>query len=240
MESRDYKIRFGVMIDGFTVQRWQLETLKLLTDNGIELAVIICNSENQTPETSFFEKIRHYPYRKLLFRLWNRYMFKPKKSEYFADPFVITTKKDTYLFFEWYSNKKGKSDLTVAKKSEDFEKYHVISDFPEHRSYPFVFENENTTYCIPEAYKTGKVSLYEFDKDRLCLQHRCNLIENQSLTNQTLYHKDGKWFLFATPQENSRTHLITIYGRRHFRAIQGAPRQPGRGLFALGTVSSGN
>lgn len=228
------------MIDGFTVQRWQLDTLKLLIDNGIELALVICNSKNQTQKPSFFEKIRHYPYRKLLFRLWNRYMFKPKKSEYFADPFVITTKKDTYIFFEWYSNKKGKSDLAVARKSEDFGKYHLISDFPEHRSYPFVFENENAIYCVPEAYKTNKVSLYRFDEENLKLEFDCDLLEDVSFTDPTLYQKNGKWFLFVTPQENSRTHLITIYGRRHFRAIQGAPRQPGRGLFALGTVSSGN
>ena len=431
MESRGYKIRFGVMIDGFTVQRWQLETLKLLTDNGIELAVVICNSENQTQKPSFFEKIRHYPYRKLLFRLWNRYWFKPEskaivnleipketpvmyckpiikgistyfsenhieeiksygldfilrfgfdivrgeilssarygiwsfhhddervvrggppgfwefmrgipengvilqqltdsldkgliikrmnlnttlhsykehldklyfeseilplqvcneltvggdfhpqlsnskapiihppvnlqmmkyfwlclwrrlkfnldflfrqedwnvgycmmpidkfishknkelidiqcfkpnKSEYFADPFVITTRKDTYIFFEWFSNVNGKSDLAVARKSENFERYHRISDFPEHRSYPFVIEHDNAIYCIPEAYKTGKVSLYRFDEDDLNLYHQCDLIEGQALTDPTLFNHDGKWFLFVTPQKNSHTHL---------------------------------
>lgn len=134
--------------------------------------------------------------------------FKPKKSEYFADPFVITTKKDTYIFFEWYSNKKGKSDLAVARKSEDFGKYHLISDFSEHRSYPFVFENENAIYCVPEAYKTNKVSLYRFDEENLKLEFDCDLLEDVSFTDPTLYQKNGKWFLFVTPQENSHTHLL--------------------------------
>lgn len=420
------------MIDGFTVQRWQLETLKLLTDNGIELALAICNSESQSHKPSLFEKIKHYPYRRLLFRLWNRYLFKPEsktsvsldiaqdtpvmyckpiikgistyfseddiekikshsldfilrfgfdivrgdvlrsarfgiwsfhhddervvrggppgfwefmrnipvngvilqqltdsldkgliikrmslnttlhsykehldrlyfesetlplqacnelivngelnpqpsssqapiihppvniqmlryfwlcgwrrikfnlgfllrqedwnvgyckmpvekfinhrnkdlidvhwlkppKNSYFADPFLISTTKDTYIFFEWYSNKNGKSDLAVAKESEDFGKYHKISNFPEHRSYPFVFEHDDAIYCVPEAYQTGKVSLYKFDEDSLCLQYQCNLIEGQSLTDPTLHQKEGKWFLFVTPQRNSHSHLL--------------------------------
>ena len=58
---------------------------------------------------------------------------KPRKNCYFADPFVINTKKDTYIFFEWYSYYNGKADLAVALKSEKFEKYHKISSFKEHR-----------------------------------------------------------------------------------------------------------
>lgn len=426
------KIRFGVMVDSLDIQRWQAETIKLLVDNGIELSLVIMNDDSETKHVSFFEKIKHYPYRRIIFRLWNRYFFKPEcktvtkleipeetpvinckpimkgistyfskidieeikkhdldfilrfgfdivrgdvlncakhgiwsyhhddervvrggppgfwefmrgipengiilqrltdsldkgliikrmkfsttmhsykehlnrlffesevlplqvcnelivngethpqpsnskapiihppvnlqmmkyfwlclwrrlkfhvnflfrqedwnvgyckmpienfinhknkelidihwfkpqKSEYFADPFVITTKKDTYIFFEWFSNKNGKSDLAVAKKSENFEKYHIISDFEKHRSYPFVFENENIIYCIPEAYKTNKVSLYRFDEENLKLELDCDLLENVSFTDPTLHQKNGKWFLFVTPQKNSHTHLL--------------------------------
>ena len=61
---------------------------------------------------------------------------KPKKNCYFADPFIIKTKKDIYIFFEWYSYFKGKADLAVALKSENFKKYHKITNFKEYRSYP--------------------------------------------------------------------------------------------------------
>ena len=87
---------------------------------------------------------------------------KPPKSDYFADPFVISNDKDTYLFFEWFSNKNGKADVAVAKKSENFEIYHKITDFAEHRSYPYVFDYQGEIYCIPEANKTNKISLYRF------------------------------------------------------------------------------
>jgi len=131
---------------------------------------------------------------------------KPSKSDYYADPFVISNEEDTYLFFEWFSNKNGKADLAVAKKSENFEVYHKITDFPEHRSYPFVFEYQGVIYCVPEANKTNKVSLYKFEDNKLTLD--CDLL-NGCYVDSTLYHHDdGKWYLFTTPQKASHTHLM--------------------------------
>ena len=135
---------------------------------------------------------------------------KPQKSDYFADPFVISTSNDTYLFFEWFSNKNGKADLAVAKKSENFEVYHKITDFQEHRSYPYVFEYQGEIYCIPEANKTGKVALYRFDEThgRMSLQWDCDLLDGNYVDSTLYHHSDGKWYLFTTPQKQSHTHLM--------------------------------
>ena len=135
---------------------------------------------------------------------------KPPKSDYFADPFVITTNNDTYLFFEWFSNKNGKADLAIAKKSENFDVYHKITDFPEHRSYPFVFEYQGVIYCMPEANQTNKVSLYRFDKThgRASLQWECDLLDGCYVDATLHHHSDGKWYLFTTPQKQSHTHLL--------------------------------
>lgn len=135
---------------------------------------------------------------------------KPPKSDYFADPFVITTNNDTYLFFEWFSNQNGKADLAIAKKSENFDVYHKITDFPEHRSYPFVFEYQGVIYCIPEANQTNKVSLYRFDEThgRASLQWECDLLDGCYVDATLHHHSDGKWYLFTTPQKQSHTHLL--------------------------------
>ena len=130
---------------------------------------------------------------------------KPPKSDYFADPFVITTNDDTYLFFEWFSNKHGKADLAVAKKSENFEVYHKITNFPEHRSYPFVFDYQGVIYCIPEANRTNKISLYRFENDKLVFD--CDIMDGR-FVDTTLHIHDGKSYLFTTPQNAPHTHLL--------------------------------
>lgn len=136
---------------------------------------------------------------------------KKKKHEYFADPFVIKTEKDTYIFFEWYSYKEGKGDIAVALLSENFKTQHRISDFPEHRSYPYIFEHEGVIYCMPEAYQTGKLTLYRFNEDELKLEEDCILIEGQNIVDATLYNYDNKWYLFVTPQEHSHSHLMIYH-----------------------------
>ena len=134
---------------------------------------------------------------------------KPPKTDYFADPFVISTDKDTYLFFEWFSNKNGKADLAVAKKSEKFEIYHKITDFPEHRSYPYVFDYQGENYCIPEANQTNKVSLYRVVETchGASLQWDCDLLQGKYVDSTLLIH-DNKFYLFTTPQNQSHTHLL--------------------------------
>lgn len=146
---------------------------------------------------------------------------KPKKNCYFADPFVIKTKKDTYIFFEWYSYPKGKADLTVALKSEGFDKYHKLTNFKEHRSYPFVFEDDGTIYCLPEANQTNKVVLYRFDEERLTLEEDSVLLEGFPIVDATLHHHDNRWFMFLANQKQSHTHLY-IY---HSQDLKG-PYQP--------------
>lgn len=419
-------IRFGVMLDGDAVEQWQFDTVKLLIDNGIELSLIIKNGDESKPYKSFFDKVWHYPYRRILFRIWHRYWFKPSakrptsftvrtqrttslpvemtvqpiikgistyfsdadvekirsynldfilrfgfdiirgdvltsakygvwsyhhddervvrggppgfwefmhkipangvilqqltdeldkglvikrlqydtilhsykahlnrlllesevlplqackdlivngkleqelsqskapimhppknfqmlkyfwlcfwrkvsyhwkylfrqedwnvgyyfntnsneihwlkppKSDYFADPFVISDDNDTYLFFEWFSNKNGKADLAVAKKSENFEIYHKTSRFPEHRSYPYMFDYQGQIYCIPEANKTNKVSMYRFENDKLTFD--CDLLQGR-FVDTTLFIHDGKFYLFTTPQRHPHTHLFVF------------------------------
>ena len=420
------KIRFGIMLDGDAVEQWQFDTIKLLIDNGIELALVIKNGDNSKPYKSFGDKVLHYPYRQILFRVWHRFLFKleakrlitfvekyhcaslpetitvtpvikgistyfpvadiekiksynldfilrfgfdiirgeiltaakygvwsyhhddervvrggppgfwefirkipkngvilqqltdeldkglilkrlqfdtvlhsykfhlnrlleeseflplqvckelivngklepelsrskapilhppknfmmlwyfwlciwrksvfhwnyyfrqedwnigyyynnlninwlkPPKSDYFADPFVISNANDTYLFFEWFSNKNGKADLAMAKKSENFEVYHKISGFPEHRSYPYVFDYQGQIYCIPEANKTNKVSLYKFveTENFASLQWDSDLLDGRYVDSTLYHHSDGKWYLFTTPQKQGHTHLL--------------------------------
>lgn len=140
-------------------------------------------------------------------RLNIQWFKKPKKNCYFADPFVIKTNKDTYIFFEWYSYQKGKADLAVALKSENFKKYHKLTNFKEHRSYPYVFEYENVIYCLPEANATKQVALYRFDEDNLKLEKDAVLLEGFPIVDATLQYHDNKWFMYLVNQKNSHTHL---------------------------------
>ncbi len=78
--KRPNELRFGLLCNNLQLERWQAETIRLLRENGIQLALIVINAETPAPPTGFFMRMRSYPYQKLLFRLWNRYGFKPKSK----------------------------------------------------------------------------------------------------------------------------------------------------------------
>lgn len=124
-----------------------------------------------------------------------------RRSEYYADPFVITTKKDTYIFFENYDYRKGKGCIEVARKSEEFKKYHRVLTEPYHLSYPFVFEYDGTVYCLPEGHESNRLSLYRFNEKALQLDQDCVLMEPIRAIDPTLLYLDGRWNLFLTQKD---------------------------------------
>lgn len=70
-------LKFGLLCDSLLLQQWQIDTLRLLVENGIQLKVVVLN-DNDLTKPSFFEKWRCYPYRRLLFRVWSRFFFRSK------------------------------------------------------------------------------------------------------------------------------------------------------------------
>ena len=128
--------------------------------------------------------------------------FKRKRhSIYAADPFVITTAKDTYIFFEHYSYREGKGWIEVAKKSQKFKKFHVALEEDYHLSYPFVFTFNGEVYCLPEGNDSNRLNLYKFNEKKLVLEQDGVLMEHVRAIDPTLYYLDGRWNLFFTQKE---------------------------------------
>ncbi len=74
------KLCFGLICNSTQLERWQAETVKLLRENGIELKIIILN-DNKPTRISPAKKVLTYPYKNLLFRIYNRYILKPSSKK---------------------------------------------------------------------------------------------------------------------------------------------------------------
>ncbi|MBO7084196.1 MAG: hypothetical protein J6W30_10165 [Bacteroidales bacterium] len=124
-----------------------------------------------------------------------------RKSIYSADPFVITTEKDTYIFFESYDYKAGKGHIEVVRRSKGYKKPKVALEEPFHLSYPFVFQHDGVVYCIPESHEANRLNLYRFNEKELKLEQECVLMEHVRAIDPTLIYRDGKWNLFFTQKD---------------------------------------
>lgn len=144
--------------------------------------------------TDFLESPQQYADQLKWFRRRRRYL-------YYADPFVVTTKKDTYIFFESFDTRKGKGCIKGAKRSENFKKHYTLLEENHHLSYPFVLEHEGEVYCLPEANASQRLNLYRFNEKAMKLEQDCVLLERMRVVDPTLLQRDGKWNLFFTQKD---------------------------------------
>jgi hypothetical protein len=124
-----------------------------------------------------------------------------RASLYYADPFVVTTSKDTYIFFEQYDYRKGRGCLQAAKRSEEFKKHYTLLEEGYHLSYPSVIEHEGVVYCLPEANASQRINLYRFNEKAMKLEQECVLMEHVRAVDPTLLFRDGRWNLFFTQKD---------------------------------------
>lgn len=79
-ETNSIKMRFGLLCNSLVLERWQAESIHLLRENGVELSLIVLKDEPPQSKPGFGQWLRSYPFHQLLFRLWNRFLFRPKSK----------------------------------------------------------------------------------------------------------------------------------------------------------------
>ncbi|MCK9448221.1 MAG: hypothetical protein M0Q41_04505 [Bacteroidales bacterium] len=79
-KSHDQPLKFGLLLNNFTVEAWQFDAIGHLLDSGHLLSVAIIQTVSANPQ-SFFSRIRQYPWRRFIFRWWHRFLFKPEAKK---------------------------------------------------------------------------------------------------------------------------------------------------------------
>ncbi|HEU0197894.1 MAG TPA: hypothetical protein VFQ88_11880 [Nevskiaceae bacterium] len=82
--------------------------------------------------------------------------------QYMADPFGLWQAGRLYVFVESfdYRTRRGGIDAIVLDENCSIIERRAILREPWHLSYPFVFEADDQIWMLPEAWKSGRLSLY--------------------------------------------------------------------------------
>ncbi|MHC1761384.1 MAG: hypothetical protein AB9917_18090 [Negativicutes bacterium] len=131
----------------------------------------------------------------------------PPYDRFWADPFVVYENSKYYIFIEEViapSNRGHISCFTIdAKGTISLPK--TVIEKPYHMSYPFIFSHNNEYYMIPETSENRTIDLYKCVDFPDKWEFVTTLAENINAADATLFHKDGKWWLFACVCENPGT-----------------------------------
>jgi hypothetical protein len=136
-----------------------------------------------------------------------------------ADPFGVWRNQRLYVFAEAfdYRTRIGHVDVLVYDDGLHFLESRPVLKMPWHLSYPFVFEAEGETWMLPEAYKSGTLTLYRARDFPYGWEAACQIPLDGPAIDATPFWHGGKWWLFYSPSYDEsvrRSHLHAAWSER--------------------------
>jgi hypothetical protein len=112
---------------------------------------------------------------------------------------VIKKDGTIYIFIEeyLYKNHKGRISMIEMDTEGNYKNPVPVLDTDYHLSYPFVFENENKYYMVPESAANNSIDLYECIDFPTTWKLKMSLMQNVKAVDTTLFFYEGKWWLFT-------------------------------------------
>lgn len=129
----------------------------------------------------------------------------PPKSKFWADPCAFKTAEGKhFIFFEELVYSKNRAHLSVLEVGKDgtVSKPQIVLEKPYHLSYPFVFEEGNDIYMIPETSANKTIELYKCVSFPDKWEFQMNLMEHLHAVDTTIYKQHNKYWMFVNIKEN--------------------------------------
>jgi hypothetical protein len=128
----------------------------------------------------------------------------PPGDRDWADPFIFQKDQKWFIFFEeiLYSDKIGHICVMELKKDGSFSTPEVVLKKEYHLSYPFLFEDGDDLFMIPETSGSKQIQLYKcIDFPNEWKLHKI-LMDNIVAVDTTIFKINNKYWLFTNIKEN--------------------------------------
>lgn len=151
------------------------------------------------------------------------------RGKYLADPSGFIKLNKLHILMEDYSYKKqqaGISEVIWDFQRNSFSVPISTIEGHKHLSYPFIVEDNQRIYCIPESYREGNVRLYKRNFSEEAFMEERILVDNVQAVDPTLFRYGNHWWLFFTTRPNSATHLYIYYADQLLGDYRPHPMNP--------------
>jgi hypothetical protein len=129
-----------------------------------------------------------------------------------ADPFGIWRDGRLHLFVEQYDYRRRRGVIDHIELDETLEivgRRRVLEE-PWHLSYPFVFAADGETWMLPEAYRSGALTLYRA-VDFPSRWESAGRIEVGAAIDATPFRHEGRWWLFYSSAADRAHRLGSLH-----------------------------
>ncbi len=131
------------------------------------------------------------------------------KKEFWADPFLIKHKDELYAFFENYEYSFSKGKISCARiVDNNFVEVTDALNLSYHLSYPFIINQDNEIYMIPETLATKRLEVYKCIEFPSKWQLYSTAFENEEISDTTYFtDENGINWLFVNKGYKNKPEL---------------------------------
>jgi hypothetical protein len=123
---------------------------------------------------------------------------------FYADPFAVTWKGRTFVFFEDLDHHVGKGTISAVEFGDHGpigEAIPVLEE-PWHLSYPFLIVHGDALWMIPESSTQKDVAIYRCVGFPDRWQRHATLVSGVELADATITQHDGQYYLFGATRDD--------------------------------------
>jgi hypothetical protein len=132
---------------------------------------------------------------------------------FLADPFGLWRGGRLHLFAERfdYRDRIGRIELFVYDDGFRLVERGLALAEPWHLSYPFVFEGEGETWLLPEAHRSGRLTLYRAEDFPWRWRAAAVVALDAVPIDASIVRRDGLWWLFYSPATTRRARTGALH-----------------------------
>ena len=132
---------------------------------------------------------------------------------FLADPMGVWREGRLYVFVEIYDYRDRVGAIEVLTFDADL---NLLSREPAlkepwHLSYPFIIEEDGETYMLPEAHKSGRLTLYRAEAFPTTWTPIQTIELDQVAIDATPVFHEGRWWLFYTPATTKAEKVSALH-----------------------------
>jgi glycosyltransferase involved in cell wall biosynthesis len=135
------------------------------------------------------------------------------KAVTIADPFLFVKEDKLYLFYEFQNrwNSKGVINMRCTEDVNHWSQPKIVLEEDFHLSFPFVFEDHEEIFMIPETFMTKSIRLYKANNNLSHFSFVKTLISGEKFVDSSIWRKDNVYYLFTSIQTPENSYIQQLY-----------------------------
>ena len=136
------------------------------------------------------------------------------KKVFLADPFAfcdIDNPSKLHIFFETYDFRKSKGIIQYTCFDKEFSSPVTVIEEVNHLSYPYIVQNEEEIFIIPECFESKTVASYVVKTFPYKWERKHEMIHNFEGVDNTVIKRDGLYWMFTSDKREGLSYNLKIY-----------------------------